>query len=90
MSIFGIMYTYTYTYTYTSTRDVSNKNEEDSQLTRTHMFAIPSRTVRVWRGGRCIETLTGHTSAVQAVLAAPEDEIVSGEPHPSPDPYTFT
>lgn len=57
--------------------------DKDSKLT---LFGptlmIPSRTIRVWRAGRCVETLTGHASAVQAVLAAPEDEIVSGESHP--------
>ena len=36
------------------------------------------RTAKVWRDWKCIYTLEGHAAAVWAVLALPNDEVITG------------
>lgn len=43
-----------------------------------HGFLLTGRTLRVWRGGKCAASLSGHLGPVLCLLVLPGGEILSG------------
>ena len=42
------------------------------------MCALCCRTVRFWHGGTCVQTLEGHSDAVQCLLLLPDGRLLTG------------
>ena len=53
--------------------------ERSFYLPHTSMLSAGKcRTVRIWRGGQCVQELADHTGPVQCVLVLPDGGILSG------------